>query len=102
MANNITSNAWVDVNDGTGNQKEYLVQQGATSTYPMQVFDLENSTGRFVRLDILSNHGNPFVTTLGEVAFDVSAVAAVPEPSTYAMLLAGLGLLSFAKRRVQV
>lgn len=31
----------------------------------------------------------------------VSSVAAVPEPSTYAMLLAGLGLLGLAKRREQ-
>lgn len=31
-----------------------------------------------------------------------SSVAAVPEPETYAMLLAGLGLLGWAKRRQQV
>ena len=31
-----------------------------------------------------------------------SAVAAIPEPETYAMLLAGLGLLGFASRRKQV
>lgn len=31
-----------------------------------------------------------------------ASVAAVPEPSTYAMLLAGLGLLGFAKRRQSV
>jgi hypothetical protein len=30
---------------------------------------------------------------------DVAAVAAVPEPETYAMLLAGLGLLGLTARR---
>lgn len=29
----------------------------------------------------------------------VSAIAAVPEPETYAMMLAGLGLVGFAARR---
>ncbi|MCU6496993.1 PEP-CTERM sorting domain-containing protein [Rugamonas sp. A1-17] len=33
---------------------------------------------------------------------DVSAVAAVPEPDTYAMLGAGLGLLAFLRRRKKV
>ena len=32
-------------------------------------------------------------------AFSLSSVAAVPEPETYAMLVAGLGLLGFAARR---
>ena len=36
-------------------------------------------------------------TFVSEISFD--GVAAVPEPETYAMLLAGLGLLGFAARR---
>ncbi|MER0215636.1 MAG: PEP-CTERM sorting domain-containing protein [Nitrosomonas sp.] len=34
----------------------------------------------------------------GNVYFDNIAVTAVPEPETYALLLAGLGLLGFATR----
>jgi hypothetical protein len=33
--------------------------------------------------------------------YGAGAAAAVPEPETYAMLLAGLGLLGFAARRRQ-
>jgi hypothetical protein len=35
----------------------------------------------------------------GMDAFEVNSAAAVPEPETYAMLLAGLGLIGFAARR---
>ena len=35
----------------------------------------------------------------GTITFNFGPVAAVPEPETYAMLLAGLGLLGFAARR---
>ena len=33
------------------------------------------------------------------VEFSTSTIAAVPEPETYAMLIAGLGLVGFAARR---
>ncbi len=39
----------------------------------------------------------PGSITVGPVA--AASVAAVPEPSTYVMLTAGLGLLAFARRR---
>ena len=43
------------------------------------------------------NSGNP---TGLRVEFDASSVAAaVPEPETYAMLLAGLGMLGLVARR---
>ncbi|MDP1573390.1 MAG: FxDxF family PEP-CTERM protein [Coxiellaceae bacterium] len=35
----------------------------------------------------------------GAVTMDTNLVSAVPEPETYAMLLAGLGLLGFMARR---
>lgn len=37
--------------------------------------------------------------TSGEGSLNFTAVTAVPEPQTYAMFLAGLGLLGFASRR---
>jgi hypothetical protein len=44
----------------------------------------------------------PVHTSLTQVAVDIGTVAAVPEPETYAMLLAGLGVMgSIARRRRQ-
>ncbi|MCB5185452.1 FxDxF family PEP-CTERM protein [Methylobacillus gramineus] len=46
--------------------------------------------------------GSPWVTTLGgDLAFSAN-LAAVPEPATYGMLLAGLGLIGIAARRRKV
>jgi len=42
------------------------------------------------------------VRTGGDVQFTLTAVHAVPEPETYAMLLAGLGLVGAAARRRRV
>lgn len=46
-----------------------------------------------------SNAGGPLGSGGYNVAFIGSPVAAVPEPETFAMLLAGLGLVGFATRR---
>ncbi|MCV2353761.1 PEP-CTERM sorting domain-containing protein [Paucibacter sp. B2R-40] len=43
--------------------------------------------------------GNDHGLAIDNVTFSVDAVAAVPEPSTYAMLLAGLGAVGFVARR---
>ena len=43
--------------------------------------------------------GTPFDNFSGAVIDNVSVMAAVPEPETYAMLLAGLGLMGFLRRR---
>lgn len=63
---------------------------------PAQVVDF-TATARYVQFDILTNFDSqwPWVG-LSEVKF---VTAPVPEPSTYAMLLAGVGLLGFAARR---
>jgi hypothetical protein len=46
-------------------------------------------------------HGGPFDTQKGTwgMSGTISAVAAVPEASTYGMMMAGLGLVGFAARR---
>ncbi len=43
--------------------------------------------------------GTPLDKFSGAVIDNVSVMAAVPEPETYAMLLAGLGLMGFLRRR---
>lgn len=60
-----------------------------------QSFDMGGVMARYVKLDILSNHGgdNNFVG-LSEVQF-----FGVPEPSTYALAAVGLATLAFARRR---
>lgn len=57
------------------------------------VADSSTSTLRFT--------GSPSNTYYGAALDNVSVTAAVPEPETYAMLIAGLGLLGFAARRKQ-
>ncbi len=68
------------------NTSQYILLQG------------ETDANFFFNADIVSD-----VTAFGASAnvlhTTVSSVSAVPEPSAYAMLLAGLGLLGFAKRR---
>jgi len=43
--------------------------------------------------------GTPLDKFSGAVIDNVSVMTAVPEPETYAMLLAGLGLMGFLRRR---
>jgi hypothetical protein len=59
-------------------------------------FHTGNNVFSVVVTNFAQNGGNP---TGLRVEFDQSSVAAVPEPETYAMLLAGLGMLGFAARR---
>jgi hypothetical protein len=44
-------------------------------------------------------HGTDLVVTDDFVFGEPTTIAVVPEPETYAMLLAGLGLLGFITRR---
>ena len=78
------------LNDGTGNDV-------AAGLNVVQVFDLTDTTARYLRINVLAT---PAGNGIGwsEVAFDVIP-SAIPEPQTYALLLAGLGLLGFAARR---
>lgn len=69
-----------------------------------QTFALNGISGRYVELELTSNYfGDPSLAGgdrvgLGKVRFDV-AVAAVPEPETWAMMLAGMGFIGFTMRR---
>jgi hypothetical protein len=56
-----------------------------------------------VQLDLLGHNASNYSGSLGSIYLDVigevTPTAAIPEPETYAMLFAGLGLLGFAARR---
>lgn len=77
--------------------------QGSTTAVPVEVFDLTDSIGQYVRIHITSNHGSvskPAVVA-GEMAFGTSAAsAAVPEPSSLALIIcvAALGLTGYRLR----
>jgi hypothetical protein len=71
-----------------------LAQANGIST-AAQIIGIQG-TGRFVRLDLLDNYGDQFTWTgLAEVRIG----GIVPEPSTWAMLIAGFGIVGFAARR---
>lgn len=77
------------------------VGEGLFSTFgsvPMQTFTLSA-----LGIDHISFTGNHFGFAGSALPrmddFTYSSVAAIPEPETYAMLLAGLGMLGFAARR---
>lgn len=91
-----------------GQYTESVYQQGSTATFTIKLGNVsvgENTVGissYYGSYDV--PNGQSFVhnqygnyTTFTSHA--VSAIAAVPEPETYAMLLAGLGLVGFAARR---
>lgn len=72
-------------------------QGGVPSNGPTeaQVFDLTDSTARFVRITVSSNYGHFANTGIGEIAF---GLAAVPEPAA-AVLAAMLAFSSAALHR---
>ena len=61
-----------------------------------QVFDVTDTSARYIRLQIDSNHGHGSLTGLGEFAVDAttSSVNAVPEPTSFAIF--GLGAIVMA------
>lgn len=57
-----------------------------------------NFNARYIQFALNSNYGDAY-TGLSEVKFFSGNIAPVPEPETYAMLLAGLGLMGAVARR---
>lgn len=59
---------------------------------------------QYVKFDILSNYAegtiyDPYASGLSEVRFNSAVAGAVPEPATWAMMIAGFGLAGAAMRR---
>jgi hypothetical protein len=91
-----------------GQYTESVYQIGSSATFSITLGNVsvgENTVGISsyyggygvpgLQTYVTNQYGN--YTTFSTTA--VSAIAAVPEPETYAMLLAGLGLVGFAARR---
>lgn len=65
------------------------------------VYDMTNSTARYVKMSIDGNFGNPCCVAIGEVAFDANPASAVPEPASFALIGLGLAGVGFARKRKQ-
>ncbi|OAI24335.1 hypothetical protein [Methylomonas koyamae] len=65
--------------------------------YPATVFDLDDSVGRYVRLQINSYYEAYLVSEIGEIAFDVSAVPR--PPMLWLFAAASFGILSAGRQR---
>jgi len=64
-----------------------------------EVFSFAPTSASFIRMSITSNGGASF-TRVYEVAFATSSAAAVPEPSSFAILgIVALGAVRFQRRR---
>ncbi|WP_229258471.1 PEP-CTERM sorting domain-containing protein [Duganella rivi] len=93
---------------GVGNYKITFTGTKADSSVVTQDFTFTNLTWNTVTFganfsnltSVTWSEGSPL--PFGRVyVFDNISVTAVPEPGTYAMLLAGLGLVGWARRRKQ-
>ncbi|MEP7706439.1 PEP-CTERM sorting domain-containing protein [Paraglaciecola sp. 25GB23A] len=71
---------------------------GVQSSQAAQVFDLTDSIGSYVRLQVISNYGSGLTTTLGEIAFDVNSSSHVPTPGILALFSLGLAGLGWSRR----
>ena len=67
----------------------------STNIKSWTIHDVQLSQGQTVDAYVTQRYGYGNTNTV----FTVTNIAPVPEPETYAMLLAGLGLLGFIARR---
>jgi hypothetical protein len=75
---------------------------GQMADYNATVYDLTDSTARYVKLTIDGNFGNGCCTAIGDLAFDVITTPApsnVPEPGSVALLALGFAGVAFSRRR---
>lgn len=77
------------------------LESASNSAAAGQVFSFAPTSASFMRLEFLSNYGSPLQIAIGEVVFETSSGAAVPEPSSLALF--GIGAcvvgLGAARRR---
>jgi len=96
---------WGSPDTSPWNTVKFLNGSTVLGTYGGQDTNLSNDWGNTTYFNVSTGTGSlitSVVFTASQNAFETdnhAYVAAIPEPETYAMLLAGLGLLGFAARR---
>ena len=87
----------LDKGSGTTFAFDFLNSGGSGFTYTLINFGLTDfSVGDFSYANLASGLTGNFTLNSGNLQFTTSAI---PEPSTYAMLIGGLGMLAFLRRR---
>ena len=96
---------WGSPDPGTWNQLTFTLNNGQHVTYDGSVINLSNAWTNSAYFSVSATAGTTITgvtLTASTPAFetaDFSYIAAVPEPESYAMLLAGLGLVGLIARR---
>lgn len=70
-------------------------------SYDLQAASIPFASVRYIRIDGAGDGGSGSSTGFDLDAIGAHQVTAVPEPESYAMLMAGLGLLGFTARRMK-
>lgn len=73
-----------------------------TDSYSSEVFGFAGTDARFIRFDMSGCPQQPSTfnaCAIGEVAFNSLEPGAVPEASTWAMMIVGMGAVGYAMRR---
>jgi hypothetical protein len=109
----VTYNVWFEINNSADNYRVYLQSDGVTGlSSRTQVFANDGTGGLFtfrngaaandlINVNFGSGNGQPVATTFDNIYVDpnaFNAVNPVPEPSTWALIAMGSGLLFFFRR----
>ena len=94
---------------GFSTQADYLTlsatdSTGVTVTYTLNTPDFDSfvgfvSTGSLVSFSVTAGDQPGVWATVNDLHLSAAAVTAVPEPESYGMMLAGLGMLGYLARR---